>query len=104
MKTDSSPVVEVRGLDLAYDDLVVLRDINFCVKAGDIFIIMGVSGCGKSTLLKSLVGLKEPAKGEVLYGGKNFWDLEDTEQQEMVRRFGVLYQGGALWSSLTLEE
>ncbi len=104
METVSQPIIEVRGLDLSYDDLDVLHDINFSVNRGDIFIVMGVSGCGKSTLLKSLVGLKEPAKGEVLYSGRNFWASGDTEQQDIVRRFGVLYQGGALWSSLTLEE
>jgi phospholipid/cholesterol/gamma-HCH transport system ATP-binding protein len=74
------------------------------VNKGDIFIVMGVSGCGKSTLLKGLIGLNEPFKGKVLYGEKSFWDEDETSQKNIMRRFGVLYQGGALWSSLTLEE
>jgi len=100
----SQPVIEVRNLDLSYDDYVVMRNLNFSVRKGDIFLVMGGSGCGKSTLLKALIGLNEPAGGEVLYNGKNFWQADDTERQMMMRRFGVLYQGGALWSSFTLEE
>ncbi|MDD5155763.1 MAG: ATP-binding cassette domain-containing protein [Candidatus Omnitrophica bacterium] len=98
------PVIEVRNLDLAYDDYVVMQGLGFRVNKGDIFIIMGASGCGKSTLLKALIGLKEPDKGEVLYDGKSFWGAGTEEQDMMMRRFGVLYQGGALWSSFTLGE
>jgi len=104
VKNLSQPVIEVRNLDLSYDDYVVMRNLNFSVQKGDIFLVMGGSGCGKSTLLKALIGLNEPTGGEVLYSGKNFWQADDTEQQMMMRRFGVLYQGGALWSSFTLEE
>lgn len=104
MSISSQPVIEVRNLDLAYDDYVVLRNLNFNVGKGDIFIIMGVSGCGKSTLLKALIGLKQPEKGEVLYSEKNFWEIDEIEQQAVMRSFGVLYQSGALWSSLTLAE
>ncbi|MBU1726476.1 MAG: ATP-binding cassette domain-containing protein, partial [Candidatus Omnitrophica bacterium] len=103
MEVAQNPVIKVRDLDMGYDDFIVMRDLNFDVKKGDIFIVMGTSGCGKSTLLKVLVGLLEPVKGEVLFEGKNFWD-DYIEQQLIMRRFGVLYQGGALWSSLTLEE
>ncbi|MFH1440721.1 MAG: ATP-binding cassette domain-containing protein [Candidatus Omnitrophota bacterium] len=104
MVISSQSIIEVRNLDLAYDDYVVMRNLNFSVDKGDIFIVMGGSGCGKSTLLKSLIGLKQPEKGEVLYSGKNFWEIDDIEQQAVMRSFGVLYQGGALWSSLTLAE
>lgn len=97
------PVIQARDLGLSYDDHVVMRALNFSINKGDIFIIMGESGCGKSTLLKALIGLKQPEKGEVFYGGKNFW-LDEIEQQNIMRRFGVLYQGGALWSSFTLRE
>lgn len=100
----NKPVIEVSGLDLSYDDYDVMRDLSFSVNKGDIFLIMGGSGCGKSTLLKALIGLKEPAKGRVLYEGKDFWAADESEQQKIMRRFGVLYQGGALWSSLTLGE
>jgi len=104
MNTDPHPAIEVRNLKLSYDDYPVLHHINFKVNKGDIFIIMGGSGCGKSTLLKALTGLLEPLEGEVLYGDKNFWKANDARQYAMMRNFGVLYQGGALWSSLTLWE
>ena len=102
MEESVKPIIQVRGLDLSYDDYVVMRNLNFSVNKGDIFIVMGVNGCGKSTLLKSLIGLKPPVKGKVLYNGKSFWDEDEIGQQNIMRRFGVLYQGGALWSSLTV--
>jgi phospholipid/cholesterol/gamma-HCH transport system ATP-binding protein len=94
----------VRNLTMAYGSLVLQRDLTFCVQHGDIFIIMGGSGCGKSTLLRHLVGLQAPAQGEVFYDGQSLWQVEPTERERMMRRFGVLYQSGALWSSMTLAE
>ncbi len=96
--------IEVRDLTMAYGSFVIQHDLSFTVKKGDIFIIMGGSGCGKSTLLRHLVGLKEPAKGNVFYDNVSFWDSGPTEKKAIMRRFGVLYQGGALWSSMTLAE
>ena len=96
--------IEVKDLTMAYGSFVLMRDLNFTINHGDIFIIMGGSGCGKSTLLRHLVGLKEPAKGEVFYSGKSFTKAEPEEREAMVRGFGVMYQSGALWSSLTLAE
>lgn len=104
MDSTMQPVIEVRDLDLGYNDYNVMRNLSFSVNKGDIFIVMGVNGCGKSTLLKSLIGLKSPIKGKVLYSGQSFWDEDETGQQNIMRRFGVLYQGGALWSSLTVGE
>lgn len=104
MDSTMQPVIEVRGLDLGYEDCPVLSNLEFSVNKGDIFIVMGVSGCGKSTLLKSLIGLKAPTKGKVLFYAKSFWDEGQAEQQNIMRRFGVLYQSGALWSSLTVGE
>lgn len=104
MGESSVPVIEVKNLDLSYDNRLVMRNLNFSVNRGDIFIVMGSSGCGKSTLLKALIGLKEPQVGEVFYNGVSFWAQNETFQQDIMRRFGVLYQGGALWSSFTLEE
>jgi phospholipid/cholesterol/gamma-HCH transport system ATP-binding protein len=101
---DPSPAIEVEGLEMAYGSYVLARDIDFTVATGEIMVIMGGSGCGKSTLLKYLIGLKEVEKGEILYGGQSFSKASPQEQEEMQRRFGVLYQGGALWSSLTLAE
>jgi len=96
--------ITVKDLTMAYGDFVVMRDLNFTVRRGDIFIIMGGSGCGKSTLMKVMVGLKEPVKGEVLYDGTSLWDQEPGERDRMMKHFGILYQSGALWSSMTLAE
>src|SRR6201997_2615888 len=96
--------ITVRNLDMAYGDFVLQRNLNFTIRRGDIFIIMGGSGCGKSTLLKHLVGLKAPARGDVLFGDQNLWNAEPAEQERIMRRFGILYQSGALWSSMTLAE
>jgi phospholipid/cholesterol/gamma-HCH transport system ATP-binding protein len=96
--------IEVRDLTMAYGSFVIQRNLSFTVERGDIFIVMGGSGCGKSTLLRHLVGLKEPAKGQVFYDGVSFWDADPARRQAIMRRFGILYQGGALWSSMTLAE
>ena len=96
--------IDVRDLTMAYGDFVIQRDLTFEVASGDIFIIMGGSGCGKSTLLRHLVGLKAPAKGRVYYGNTSFWEAQPQEQEKIMRSFGILYQSGALWSSLTLSE
>ena len=98
------PIITVSNLTMAYGDFVVMRDLNFAVNRGDIFIIMGGSGCGKSTLLRHLIGLKPPAEGEIHYGDFNFWKAQQADRQEMMRNVGVLYQSGALWSSMTLAE
>ena len=96
--------IKVQDLDMAYGSFVIQRDLNFEVRRGQVFVIMGDSGCGKSTLLRHLVGLKEPARGEILYEDKSFWGCDDDERKLLMRRFGVLYQSGALWSSMTLAE
>ncbi|MCX5900528.1 MAG: ATP-binding cassette domain-containing protein [Proteobacteria bacterium] len=98
------PHITVTDLTMAYGSYVLQHDLSFTVNRGDIFIIMGGSGCGKSTLLRHLVGLKEPAKGKVEYGSTNFWDAEPDERDRIMRRVGILYQSGALWSSMTLAE
>ena len=101
---NTTPNIHVSDLTMAYGDFVIQRDLTFEIDAGDIFIIMGGSGCGKSTLLRHLVGLKAPAKGQVLYGDTSFWETSPEEQEKIMRTFGILYQSGALWSSLTLSE
>ena len=102
--THSDAHIEVRDLTMAYGDFVIQRDLTFTVNRGDVFIIMGGSGCGKSTLMRHLIGLKPPARGEVLYDGWSFWNATDQERERKMRSFGVLYQSGALWSSMTLAE
>ncbi len=96
--------IEIRDLTVAYGSFVVMRDINARIKRGEIFVIMGGSGCGKSTLLRNMVGLKEPRQGDVLYDGVPFWQSDEEVRQQKLRSFGVLFQGGALWSSMTLAE
>jgi phospholipid/cholesterol/gamma-HCH transport system ATP-binding protein len=101
---DFIPAIEVKNLEMGYGSYVLMRNITFTVTAGEVLVIMGGSGCGKSTLLKYLIGLKEVEKGEILYHGRSFSKASPEEQVEMQRTFGVLYQGGALWSALTLAE
>jgi len=96
--------IEIRDLTMAYGSFVLMRDVNARIKRGEIFVIMGGSGCGKSTLLRHMIGLKEPAQGEVFYEGVPFWKSSDEARQQRLRNFGVLFQGGALWSSMTLAE
>jgi phospholipid/cholesterol/gamma-HCH transport system ATP-binding protein len=97
-------LIEVSGLTMAYDDFVIQRDLNFTIQRGDVFIIMGGSGCGKSTLLRHLIGLKRPATGKIYYQGDSFWDFDSVRRQQIMRRMGVLYQSGALWTHMTLAE
>jgi phospholipid/cholesterol/gamma-HCH transport system ATP-binding protein len=96
--------ITVSDLTMAYGSFVLMRGLNFTIDHGDVFIIMGGSGCGKSTLLRHLIGLKEPAQGHIYYGDENFTRADAAKRQEMVRRMGVLFQSGALWSSMTLAE
>lgn len=96
--------IKVQDLTMAYGDFVIQRDLSFTVGRGEIFIIMGGSGCGKSTLLRHLIGLKAPARGDVFYEGENFWKADLPVRQRMMRQFGVLFQSGAMWSSMTLTE
>ncbi|MES2739081.1 MAG: ATP-binding cassette domain-containing protein [Verrucomicrobiota bacterium] len=96
--------ISIQDLTMAYGSFVVMKDLTFDIQARDIFVIMGGSGCGKSTLLRHLIGLREPAKGNVYYGEENFTQAEPEAREKFIRRFGVMYQSGALWSSLTLAE
>jgi phospholipid/cholesterol/gamma-HCH transport system ATP-binding protein len=102
--TDKKPHIIVRDLTMAYGSFVVQRDLTFTVNRGDVFIIMGGSGCGKSTLLRHIIGLKPPAKGSVFYEAIDFWQATPQERDRIMRGIGVLYQSGALWSSMTLAE
>ncbi len=100
----AAPHIEIRDLTMAYGDYVIQRNLSFTVNRGDIFVIMGGSGCGKSTLLKQMIGLNRPAAGSVLYDGEDYWTATPEAQFARQRSFGVLFQAGALWSSLTLAE
>lgn len=100
----SPPPVEVREVTIAYDSFVVQRDVSFTVERGAIFVIMGGSGCGKSSLLRVMNGLVAPARGDVCIAGESLWQADDERRRRLMRRFGMLYQMGALWSSMTLLE
>jgi phospholipid/cholesterol/gamma-HCH transport system ATP-binding protein len=104
VSTDTDIKIEIRDLTMAYGSFVVMRNINAKIKRGEVFVIMGGSGCGKSTLLRHMIGLKKPAQGDIYYDGTPFWQSSDEARQERLRRFGVLFQSGALWSSMTLAE
>ena len=96
--------IELRDLTIGYGAFVVQRNLNFQIRRGEIFVIMGDSGSGKSTLLRHMIGLRRPQSGDVLYSGASFWNASDEQQERLKRGFGVAYQGGALWSSMTLAE
>lgn len=103
MKSLDAPIV-VKNLTMAYENYTIIRDLSFSVRRGSIFVIMGGSGSGKSTLLKHLIGLKEPVRGKIFYDGEEFTGCHMDLRKKILRRMGVLYQTGALWSSLTLLE
>ena len=101
---DRSPAIEVEGLECRYGDRVVLEKVSFTVGSGEILFIIGGSGCGKSTLLRHIIGLNTPAAGTVRFDGRDFTHASAREHRELLRSFGVLYQSGALWSSMTVRE
>jgi phospholipid/cholesterol/gamma-HCH transport system ATP-binding protein len=96
--------IEVRDLTMAYGERVVQEGVAFAVGPGEVFVIMGDSGCGKSTLMRHMVGLSAPRSGEVLYDGEGYWAADEGRREELKRRFGVLYQYAALFSSMSLAE
>ncbi len=89
---------------MGYGDFILMQDLSFTIGHGDIFIVMGGSGCGKSTMMTILIGLKRPTKGRVFYEELDFWGADSLTRDQMIRRTGVMYQSGALWSSMTLAE
>jgi phospholipid/cholesterol/gamma-HCH transport system ATP-binding protein len=103
-RSTETPAIEVTGLSCGYEGKAVLKDVNFTVKRGEVFFIIGGSGCGKSTLLRNLVGLNAPLAGTVRFFGQSFSSADLTARRNLLKTFGVLYQGGALWSSLTLRQ
>ncbi len=94
----------VENLCLGFGDVVVQKNLNFSIEQGEIFVIMGGSGCGKSTLLKAMIGLKEPESGDVYLDNESVWHSEQGDAHRLARKYGTLFQSGALWSSMTLAE
>src|SRR3954447_25345426 len=103
-KDGESPLLAVREVTLAFGPKVIQHALSFDVRRGSIFALMGGSGCGKSTVLKSLIGLLRPRAGSILVDGEDYWAAPQSRRTEIGRRFGVLFQSGALWSSLTVGE
>jgi phospholipid/cholesterol/gamma-HCH transport system ATP-binding protein len=97
-------VVQALGLTIALGGQVLLHDLDFAVHSGEVFVIAGASGSGKSSLLRHLVGLQRPAAGQVLIEGHDLYDGDEDGLQALRRRFGVMFQAGALWSAMTLGE
>lgn len=97
-----APVIQVQNLTCAYDDFVVVRNVSFDIHAGEVFVILGGSGCGKSTVLKHIIGLYEPVEGSILIHGRNMATATEAQRQEIMRDFGVMYQMGALFGSMSL--
>lgn len=98
------PLIAVKGLEVGLPDRVLEQNVEFEISAGAIFVVMGRSGCGKSTLLRHMTGLLQPQRGEVMYDGRPFWGSDEAARHVMRHRFGVVFQNGALWSSMTVAE
>lgn len=101
---DHPVAIRVDNLTMAFGDFILMRDLNFEIRQGDIFVIMGGSGCGKSTLLMHMLGFRKPRTGSIWYGDTNFTEADAAVQESITNRTGVLFQSGALWSHMTLEK
>jgi phospholipid/cholesterol/gamma-HCH transport system ATP-binding protein len=99
-----TPAIDVKGLECSYEESVVLENVSFSVRPAEVFFVIGGSGCGKTTLLRNLVGLVKPVAGEVRFNGSLFTDSAPEERRATLKTFGMLFQSGALWTSLTLAE
>jgi phospholipid/cholesterol/gamma-HCH transport system ATP-binding protein len=99
----SEIIIQAEGLTMRYGDYTVMKSLDFTIKRGEVKVIMGGSGCGKSTLLKHLIGLEQAAEGHIKYGDVVF-DPDAESGAQIRRQFGVLFQSGALWSSMSVAE
>jgi len=100
----SDPIIAVQDLTAGYDGNVLMHDVNFTVNRGEVFVILGGSGCGKSTLLKHMIGLYQPMAGRILIDGDDIVTAEGDLRRSIIKKFGVMYQSGALFGSMTLLE
>ncbi len=99
-----NPIIKVVNLSVVYDNVVILKNINFEVYPGEIFVIVGGSGCGKSTLLRQIIGLEVPTTGEIFIDGEEFTNAKGKKREQILRKFGVLFQSSGLIASMTLFE
>jgi phospholipid/cholesterol/gamma-HCH transport system ATP-binding protein len=96
------PLIKIRNLNKSFGEKVILKDLNLDIYQGEILVILGPSGCGKSVLLKHIIGLLTPDSGEIFYKNKSVFKLNENELNEMRKEFGMLFQGAALFDSLTV--
>jgi len=101
---ERQPIIKVENLSAGYSRNIVLEKVSFDVFQGEIFVVLGGSGCGKSTLLKHMIGLYCPLLGNVWIRGRSMVNASEDEKMDIMKSFGVTYQGGALFGSLTLQE
>jgi phospholipid/cholesterol/gamma-HCH transport system ATP-binding protein len=101
---DRHAAVQLEEVSLGYGSTTVQQNLSFSIRHGEVFVIMGGSGCGKSTVMRALTGLLRPWQGRILVQGKSLWELPEARRDQLLRQVGVMYQSGALWSSMTLEE
>jgi len=101
---DRRDELQVKNLTVGFGSRVIQHDLSFSVRQGSIFAIMGESGCGKSTVLKAMVGLLRPVAGSIVVDGEDYWSAGHAARVAIGRKFGVLFQSGALWSSMTVAE
>jgi phospholipid/cholesterol/gamma-HCH transport system ATP-binding protein len=104
MGIEEKPIIRVINFTAAYGDAVIIDNISFEVNRGEIFVILGGSGCGKSTVLKHMIGLYEPASGKILIDGEDIAKAEGENRINILKKFGVAYQSGALFGSMTILE
>jgi phospholipid/cholesterol/gamma-HCH transport system ATP-binding protein len=97
-------IIQVEKVSAGYKNIAVLQDVSFEVERGEIFVILGGSGCGKSTLLKLMIGLNKPISGNIFIDGQNIVSAEGEQRLALLKKFGVMYQRGALFGSMTLLE
>src|SRR5271155_2181484 len=102
--SDAGPMVSLRDVRVSYGDREILHGVSFDVKRGETLVILGGSGSGKSTLLRTLVGLEKPSSGEIWIKGKNIAAISDSEMDEIRKKIGMSFQGGALFGSMTVGE
>ena len=100
----AEPIIRVEDFTAGYDGNVLMHDVNFTVDRGEVFVILGGSGCGKSTLLKHMVGLYQPMSGKIFIDGTDIVTAEGEQRRAILKKFGVMYQSGALFGSMTLLE
>lgn len=102
--SETESIIQVRDFTAAYGEKVIVKDLNFDVQRGEVFIILGGSGCGKSTVLKHMIGLFEPFRGDILLQGRSIVTSVGDERLEILKGIGVSYQSGALFGNMTLLE